>query len=58
MIILTRRYRKIGREFGNLFKKIVSTAINTATSPPITQKIKEAAVNSALETTQQAIKKV
>ena len=58
MIVITRRYRKTGRGFGNLSEKIVSTAINTATSPPITQKIKEAAVNSALETTQQAIRKV
>ena len=58
MIVITRRYRKTGRGFGNLSKKIVSPATSTATHPPITQKIKEAAVNSALETTQQAIKKV
>ena len=57
MIVIKRRYRKTGSGFGNLFGKIVSTAINKATSPSVIQKVKETAVNTALEASQQAIKK-
>ena len=57
MIVIKRRYRKTGSGFGNLFSKIVKTAINKATSPAVVQKVKETAVNTALGASQQAIKK-
>ena len=57
MIVVKRRYRKSGSGFGNLFSKIVKTAINKATSPAVVQKVKETAVNTALGASEQAIKK-
>ena len=57
MIVIKRRYRRTGRGFGNLFKEIVTSAISKATSPSNIQKVKQAAVNSALASSQQAIKK-